>query len=61
MPKIKKIIWRTIPSAGNRRALIERGDADISYDLPAKDFSEMKKEGKLKMISTPIERHVQSA
>ena len=54
MPELKKVIWRTIPSAGNRRALMERGDADISFDLPAKDFSEMKKEGKLKLISNPI-------
>jgi len=54
LPKLKKVIWRTIPSAGNRRALMERGDADISFDLPAKDFQEMKKEGKLKMISNPI-------
>jgi len=54
LPELKKVIWRTIPSPGNRRALMERGDADISFDLPAKDFSEMKKEGKLKMISNPI-------
>jgi len=54
LPQLKKIIWRTIPSSGNRRALMERGDADISFDLPAKDFQEMKKEGKLKMISNPI-------
>jgi peptide/nickel transport system substrate-binding protein len=54
LPELKKVIWRTIPSAGNRRALMERGDADISFDLPAKDFSEMKKEGKLKLISNPI-------
>ena len=54
MPKLKKVIWRTIPSSGNRRALMERGDADISFDLPAKDFTEMKKEGKLKMISNTI-------
>jgi len=54
LPKLKKVIWRTIPSSGNRRALMERGDADISFDLPAKDFSEMKKEGKLNMISNPI-------
>jgi len=47
-------VWRTIPSGGNRRALMERGDADISFDLPPKDFSEMKQEGKLKMISNPI-------
>jgi peptide/nickel transport system substrate-binding protein len=54
LPQLKKVIWRTIPSPGNRRALMERGDADISFDLPAKDFSEMKNEGKLKLISNPI-------
>ncbi len=54
LPQLKRIIWRTIPSAGNRRALMERGDADISFGLPAKDFAEMKKEGKLKMISNTI-------
>ena len=39
MPKIKRVIWRMVPQAGNRRALLERGDADISYELPYKDFS----------------------
>src|SRR5262249_54915477 len=37
MPKIKRVIWRMVPQAGNRRALLERGDADISYELPFKD------------------------
>jgi len=54
LPELKRIIWRTIPSSGNRRALMERGDADISFDLPTKDFAEMKQEGKVKIISTPI-------
>ena len=54
LPQIRRVIWRTIPSAGNRRALMERGDADISFDLPAKDFTEMKKDGKLQLISNPI-------
>ena len=42
MPKVKRIIWRMVPDAGNRRALLERGDADISYDLPNKDFVELR-------------------
>ena len=42
MPKVKRVIMRIIPSAGNRRALLERGDADLSFDLPSKDFSELK-------------------
>ena len=54
LPQLKKVIWRTVPSQGNRRALMERGDADISFDLPSKDTSEMKKESKLVIISNPI-------
>jgi peptide/nickel transport system substrate-binding protein len=48
-----------IPSAGNRRALLERGDADISYDLPNKDFSELKGNEKLRIISTPYSNGIQ--
>src|SRR5471030_2238036 len=59
LPKTKKIIWRMVPSSGNRRALLERGDADISYDLPNKDFVELKSAGKLSIISTPYSNGVQ--
>ena len=59
LPKIKRIIWRMVPSAGNRRALLERGDADISYDLPNKDFVELKAAGKLNIISTPYSNGIQ--
>jgi peptide/nickel transport system substrate-binding protein len=58
-PAIRRVIWRMVPSAGNRRALLQRGDADISYDLPAKDVSEMRSEGKLKVVSTPISNGIQ--
>src|SRR5678816_3217758 len=53
-PKVKRIVWRMVPSAGNRRALLERGDADISYELPNKDFVELKDAGKLSIVSTPF-------
>lgn len=59
LPEVKKIIWRIVPSAGNRRALLERGDADISYDLPNKDFVELKSAGKLDIISTPYSNGIQ--
>jgi peptide/nickel transport system substrate-binding protein len=48
-----------VPSAGNRRALLERGDADISYDLPNKDFVELKDIGKLHILSTPYSNGIQ--
>jgi peptide/nickel transport system substrate-binding protein len=54
LPQLRRVIWRTVPSQGNRRALMERGDADISFDLSSKDTFEMKKEGKLVIISNPI-------
>ena len=59
LPKVRRVIWRMVPSAGNRRALIERGDADISFDLPNKDFVELKQAGKIDVVSTPITNGIQ--
>src|SRR5271169_2596984 len=59
MPKIRRVIWRMVPQAGNRRALLERGDADISYELPNKDFQEMKAESKLNVVSLPFSNGIQ--
>ena len=59
LPKIKRVIWRMVPQAGNRRALLERGDADVSYELPNQDFAEMKREGKLSITSLPISNGIQ--
>jgi len=54
LPQLKRVIWRMVPSTGNRRALIERGDADVSFDLPTKDFAELKAKGQVTVASTPI-------
>jgi len=58
LPKIQRVIWRMVPSAGNRRALMERGDADVSFDLPPKDVSEMVQEKKVAVIGTPVENAI---
>src|SRR2546426_1858247 len=55
LPKIRRVIVREVPSAGNRRALLERGDADVSFDLPPKDFSELAKAGKVTVVAHPLE------
>lgn len=56
LPKLRRIIQRDVPNAGNRRALLVKGDIDITFDLPPKDFSELSKEGAaVKVTSTPIE------
>jgi peptide/nickel transport system substrate-binding protein len=54
LPKIRRIITRDIPSAGTRRAMLERGDADFSTGFPPKDFDQLIKEGKLKVVGVPI-------
>ncbi len=58
VPQIQRVIWRMVPSAGNRRALMERGDADISFDLPPKDVAELAQEKKIAVIGTPIENAI---
>jgi peptide/nickel transport system substrate-binding protein len=55
LPALKRVIVREVPSAATRRALIERGDADISFDLPPKDFNELLAAGKIQVIGIPIE------
>src|SRR3979411_903682 len=59
LPKIRRVIWRMVPQAGNRRALLERGDADISYELPYKDFQELKAAGKLDCVCLPFSNGIQ--
>jgi peptide/nickel transport system substrate-binding protein len=53
-PKLRRIIARDIPSPSTRRALIERGDADISYGLPPKDFKDLADGGKVRVAAVPV-------
>jgi peptide/nickel transport system substrate-binding protein len=55
LPKLKKVIFRQIASPGTRRALLEKGDVDISVGLPPKDYAELAKEGKVNVIGVPIQ------
>ena len=54
LPKIRRIIARDVPSAGTRRAMLEKGDADLSTGFPPKDFDQLIKEGKVKVVAVPI-------
>ena len=52
LPKVRRIIVREVPSPATRRALIERGDVQVSFDIPDKDAAELAE--KVKVYSTPI-------
>ncbi|SFI31270.1 peptide/nickel transport system substrate-binding protein [Bosea sp. OK403] len=54
LPSLRRIIARDIASPSTRRALIERGDADISYGLPPKDFKDLADAGKVNVVGVPI-------
>ncbi len=55
LPGVERVIIREVPSASTRRALLERGDADVSLDLPPKDFAELKASDKYTISGVPIE------
>ncbi len=55
LPAMQRVIVREVPSTSTRRALVERGDVHISFDIPAKDAKELKSNPKLKVVGTPIE------
>jgi peptide/nickel transport system substrate-binding protein len=56
LPKMRRVIQREVPSAGNRRALLEKGDIDMTYEMPPKDFLEMSQEkGNVRIVTAPIE------
>jgi peptide/nickel transport system substrate-binding protein len=55
LPKLKRVVYRQIPSAGTRRALLEKGDVDMSVGLPPKDYAELAEQGRVKVIGVPVQ------
>jgi peptide/nickel transport system substrate-binding protein len=56
LPKLRRVVQRDVPNAGNRRALLLKGDIDMTYDLPPKDFAELSEDkAGIKVVSMPIE------
>ena len=54
-PGVQRVIVREVPSASTRRALIERGDADLYMGCPAKDAKELKAKGEVTVSGAPID------
>lgn len=55
LPAMERVIVREVPSPSTRRALVVRGDVDVSLALPPKDTAELQAAGKLTVVGTPIE------
>jgi len=54
LPGVKRVVVREVPSISTRRALIEKGDIDLSFGIPNKDAKEMDANG-VDVVVTPIE------
>ncbi|MEM0979864.1 MAG: ABC transporter substrate-binding protein, partial [Cyanobacteria bacterium P01_H01_bin.58] len=54
-PQIQEVILLNVPEAGNRRALLEKGDVDVNFTVAEKDFKELAETGNFNTVSTPIE------
>ncbi len=53
LPAAKRVIVREVPSPATRRALIEKGNVQLSFNIPNKDAKELA--DKVDVYSTPIE------
>ena len=56
LPGAKRVVLREVPNPSTRRALIERGDVQMSWNIPNKDASEL--DGEVEVFSTPIENAI---
>jgi peptide/nickel transport system substrate-binding protein len=55
LPAFKRVIIREIPAQATRRALVEKGDVHLAFEVPAKDAKEMKEKGTAVVAGAPID------
>ena len=56
MPEVKRVVIREVPSQATRRALVERGDVNLSFNIPNKDAKELSDNVEdVSVWSTPID------
>ncbi len=54
-PALSRVIIREVPAIATRRALIERGDVQLSFQIPNKDAQELARNKKVKVVGSPID------
>jgi len=52
-PAIKRIMIRDVPEASNQRLLVEKGDADVGWNIPAQLLEEMEGNPDLHIVTVP--------
>jgi peptide/nickel transport system substrate-binding protein len=52
MPSVKRVVFKSVPEATTRVAMIKRGEVDIAYLLDAPQAEEIKRDPNLRLAST---------
>lgn len=55
LPAVQRVIIREVPASATRRALVERGDAHLSFQIPNKDAQELAAVKSVKVTGSPID------
>lgn len=55
LPSARRVIIREVPAQATRRALVERGDAHLSFQISNKDARELAVNKKVKVTGSPID------
>lgn len=55
---VQRVVLREVPSPATRRALLERGDVQMSFNVPNKDAKELADEAGITVNTTPIENSI---
>lgn len=58
VPAVQRVIVREVPAQATRRALLERGDIQVSFNMPNKDAQELESKDGITVHSTPVENAI---
>jgi peptide/nickel transport system substrate-binding protein len=53
-PQLHRAVFEVVPTAENRVAALEKGDADIVLQLPPKDIAAISANPRVKLVSVPV-------
>jgi peptide/nickel transport system substrate-binding protein len=52
VPNVKKLVMKSVPDANTRAVMLKSGDADIAYVLDGPDAEDLKRDGRMQIVSS---------
>ncbi len=54
VPKLRRVVVREVPNQSTRRALVERGDVALAFDIPGRDAADLAAAKGTRVVGLPI-------